>query len=293
MAASNQTNSRAVGRSVEVAGGAGLLPFQAAILLLRTPGLKRYAALPLLVNLVLYVLAATAAFYLVWRWDLSAPSWDFLWGTGALLSRTLSWVLATLKWVVAIPLILLFCYFTFAAAGMIVASPFNDMLSARVEQALCAQTQRPAMPVGVQARAAVLSVVDAVWITMKQLFFMLLVLPLALIPFVGFVPLFLVMAYFTGIAYVDTSMARNGLRPRHKGPMIMRYRWQILLLGLGAELLFLIPFTGMLILPLGVTAGTMLYCRWDWDATLKATGQDPPAWFAAPRLRQSQEAAQR
>ena len=274
-----------VNRSSPTASDALLLPLHAAMLLLRTRGLKRYAVLPLLVNLVLYVLAAMAAFYLIWRWDLSVPSWDFLWSTGALLSKVLNWVLATLKWAVGIPLILLVCYFTFTAAGMIVASPFNDMLSARVEQVVCEPTQRPSVPIGVNTRAAVLSVLDAMWIVMKQLFFMAMALPFLLIPVVGFVPLFLVTAYFTGVAVVDTSMARNYLRTRHKMPMIRLHRWRVLLLGLAVEVLFLIPFAGLLILPLGVTAGTMMYCGWDWKALLESSRQEPPTGFVAPRMR--------
>lgn len=285
MATTDQTNGHTDNRSTGTSFDALLLPLHAAALLLRTPGLKRYAALPLLINIVLYFFVAIAAFYFLWHWDLSAPSWDFLWGTGAVLSRAVSWTLTTLKWVVSVPLILVICYVTFTTVGMIVASPFNDMLAARVEQAQCETGQRPPVPVRVQIRAAVLSLLDAAWITTKQLFFMLLVLPFALIPIVGFVPLLLVTAYFTGLGFVDTSMARNYLRPRHKKLTIRLHRSRILLLGLGAELLFLIPFTGLLILPLGVTAGTMLYCRWDWNAIVKSAGQDLPEGFTAPRLR--------
>ena len=61
------------------------------------------------------------------------------------------------------------------------------------------------------------------------------------------------------------------------------HRFQMLGLGMAMEILFLIPFAGLLMLPVGVTAGTLLYCRIDWTQWLAANKLDRPPGFCPPR----------
>jgi CysZ protein len=259
-----------------------LLPLRAAALLIRHSGLKRHAILPLIVNLFAYAIAVATAVFLLWHWDLRVPQWEFLWWFGAALAWVLNLVLALLKWVVAIPLIMVVCYFTFTIVGMILASPFNDMMSQRVECAVCGQQDRPRLALRQNVRVTVLSVLDSAWIVFLQLLFMLLAVPFLFVPVLGAVPLFLIVAYFTGLGFLDTSMARNLLRHRHKRPAIAAHRWRLLGLGLGMEVLFMIPFAGLLMLPVGVAAGTLLYCDCDWPVLLRTRGLEVPHGFVPP-----------
>jgi uncharacterized protein involved in cysteine biosynthesis len=55
-------------------------------------------------------------------------------------------------------------------------------------------------------------------------------------------------------------------------------------MGIALQLLFLIPFAGLLILPVGVASGTIGYCERDWERILAEAGVEPPRGFAAPRI---------
>ena len=54
-------------------------------------------------------------------------------------------------------------------------------------------------------------------------------------------------------------------------------------LGMALQLMFAIPFVGLLVMPIGVTAGTILYCHTDWER-LARNGWQPPDGFVPPRL---------
>ena len=262
-----------------------LLPIEAAWLLLRAPGLKRYALLPLLASCLLYVVAFGVLIYLLAHWEFSVGEWNFWGPVGGWFSTALNWSLSTLKWLVAIPLALAISYFTFTLLGMVIAAPFNDMLSERVERALCRPNQDLSLPLTLTLKLTLIGIVDAIRILLMQLAAMVLVLPLLLLPIVGFLPLFLVVAYFTGLGFFDVPMGRNYLRWRYRKPAIHLRRSELLGLGVGMEVLFLIPFAGLLLLPLGTTAGTMLYCRSDWTRILSEHGVEPPEEFVPPKVK--------
>lgn len=262
------------------------LPWRGAGLLLRNRKVKRIAILPLVVNLLVYAVALGVFFHLLSQWTVSDVAWSFWWGTG----ETLSWVAnsmgSVLKWVVGIPLALLVSYFTFTTVGMLLASPFNDILSERLERVLCEEWTHPPQTWRFMLRSTCWSAFDSLRIVLRQAFLCILCLPLLLIPVVGFLPLFLVCAYYTGLGFLDVGMARNLLRDRHKRPAIREMRWTFFGLGLAMELCFLVPFLGMILMPVGVASGTLLYCRIDWARLFRENGWDYPEGFVPPQLRQ-------
>lgn len=258
------------------------LPLRGASLLMRRRRLKRFAILPLIANAVLYVIVLAVAVWFIGSWDPQVGEWQFWGPVGGWLSTAVNWSAGPLKWLVAIPLLLAFCWFTFQVVGMIVASPFNDILSERVERTLCFPKEQLDVPLRLTAANAVVGVLDSTKIVALQVVATILVLPLLFVPVVGAVPLLLVTAYFAGLGFFDVSMARNDLRYRHKRAKISDIRAELFGLGVAMELLFLIPFMGLLMLPVGVTAGTMLYCGIDWEAHFERRGITPPRTWQAP-----------
>ena len=136
---------------------------------------------------------------------------------------------------------------------------------------------------GLTLKGTIYSLWGSLVIALTQIACALLVLPLVLVPVVGFVPLFVVNAYFTGLGFFDVGVARNLLRMPHKRAMLSEHRWQVLGLGVSMQLLFMLPLVGLLMLPLGVTAGTMLYCDCDWAGVLKKRGLLFPPGFHPPQ----------
>ena len=106
-----------------------LLPWQAGSLLLRTRQLWAVALLPLAVNLLLYVALMTLAVWAVFSWQ---PVWLQELREAGIPGNAVAWSLIILKWIVAMPVLLVVVYFSFTAVGMVVAAPFKDLLSARV-----------------------------------------------------------------------------------------------------------------------------------------------------------------
>ena len=261
------------------------LPLRAFRFLLARRGVKRFAILPMLATLVVYTLVILLALWLFsqWDWGVSGEPWQFWGGFVSWLHRLVDGTLDVVKWIAAVPVLLAVCYFSFTAVGMIVGAPFNDLLSERVERSVCGEQARPQLSKGARLRSMVMTTGDAVKLVCKQIFFMILVLPFLLVPVVGFVPLLLVTAYFSGVGFVDIAMSRNGFNHALKKPVFKEKRWLILGLGLAMELLFLIPFAALLILPLGVTSGTLFYCYYNWDAYFEQRGRTAPPEFVHPR----------
>ena len=234
-----------------------LLPWQAGSLLLRTRQLWAVALLPLAVNFLLYVALMTLAVWAVFSWQ---PVWLQELHEAGMPGNAVAWSLIILKWIVAMPVLLVVVYFSFTAVGMVVAAPFNDLLSARVEQVAGAAAPE-AVPSCWMTQVAA-TMLGSLRLLGLQIFCSLLVIPFLLVPAVGFVPLLLVTGYFGGLAMVDVAVARHDPTAGRLSRAIPGRRREVLALGVAMELLFFIPFAGLLFLPLGVTAGTLMHERW-------------------------------
>ncbi len=259
-----------------------ILPFRGMKYLLQNRGLKRFAALPLIVNIVLYCLALAVFFYFLWNWQVSDVSWQFWGPVGGWLAQAVNWMGWAVKLVVAM-VALAASFFTFTAVGMVVGSPFNDFLSEKVEMIYTGRTEKLDLPFKFTAKATMLSLFDSLRNSGKQLFFTICTLPFLLVPLVGFVPLFLVGGYFAGFGYLDSAMARNFLRPQQKKLISQKRFWNLLGFGVAMQALFAIPLLGMLLMPVGVVAGTLLYCSEDWDGLLASASMERPAGFLPPK----------
>lgn len=258
------------------------LPLTGAKILLRSPRARRQALYPLIASLLVYALIIFIAIWLTNRFAPQPVAWEFWWKLGATLSATVNYLLPIIKWLVCIPLLLAVCFFTFSFVGMIIASPFNDLLSESMEGKITGGREAETFSIKLTLRSMLISLYSSLRIVCKQGLCALVCLPLLFIPVVGAVLMFLVMAYFTGLGFLDIGMARNYLRYPHKMVAAKEWRWQLIGLGAAIELLLLIPLTGLLVLPLGVAGGTVLYCRIDWQRLLAKHNLEFPQGFTPP-----------
>lgn len=258
-----------------------VLPFKGVSFLFRSRGLKRFAILPLLFNIVLYAVALAVLFWFIGNWEIKPVEWDFWWSFGGWLGAAVNWLRGGLKLLAGIVAVMV-AFFTFTGVGLVLASPLNDLLSEKVEAVWCGKTKKLDLPWRFAARATFLSVCDSLRNLFKQLLCSLVCLPLLLIPVIGFIPLFLVGSYFSGFGFLDSAMARNFLRPRHKRLLSRKKFWRIIGLGASMQALFFIPLVGLLLLPVGVTAGTLLYCDNDWRRLFAEAGMTMPQGFVPP-----------
>ena len=243
------------------------LPVKAVKTILKYPGLKSMALVPVLVTTVIFACLIALFIYLINLLNLpNDVAWEFWGPCGQWLSASWNYLSGFfqgfLKWVVMQPLCLVVCYYIFSMVGMVLASPFNDMLSERVEKSVNPVTGTEVVPFSSKVMA--LSVYDSFVIVMKQLLASIPCLPLLLIPIVGMVPLLTVTAWYTGVGFLDLAMARNGKRRKDHKHIFSENKLKILGLGFAMEFLFMIPFFNLLLRPIGVTAGTMLCCGLEW-----------------------------
>lgn len=250
-------------------------PLEGAALLLRHRGLKRFAVLPLLVNIFIYALVIALFIWLLASLDLQVGEWQFLGPVGGWLSTALDYVLDTLKWIIAIPIILIVCYFSFTIVGLILAAPFNEMLSARVERRLHDPTALTGEGSPGMLRDTWVSLTDALQILLRQLLWTIIVLPLIFVPFIGWIPLFIVTGWFTGLGLVDPTLARHRRSRAEKDALMSARAGEVFGLGVATELMLLVPFLGLGMLPVAVTAGTIIAVNAD-PGTRAHPPDEPP-----------------
>ncbi len=109
-----------------------VLPLYGARLLISSPGALRYILLPALFSATVYFLLFGAGLVLLFRWDPQEIGWEFWGPVGGQLSTILNYSSGFLRWIIAIPLLLVIGYFSFTTVTMIIASPFNDALSSKL-----------------------------------------------------------------------------------------------------------------------------------------------------------------
>ncbi|MDR1535038.1 MAG: EI24 domain-containing protein [Planctomycetota bacterium] len=251
--------------------GGACLPIRGVSFLLTHRGLKRYAILPFMVNMVLYFFVFCLFIYLLWSWEPKPAAWDFWGPIGGWLAAGVNrfdWLLKLAAFLLAV----VFSFLSFTGIGMVIASPFNDLLSEKVIAARLGRCEN-APPAGSFALGAVLrNVGHSLLNLLLQLLFTLPTLPCLLIPVIGFLPLLLISGWFAGFGFIDIAMAGNSFRIRHKRMAAGKLFWRILGFGLAMQVCFAIPLAGLLLLPVGVTAGSLAYGDEDWAEVFATSG---------------------
>ncbi len=258
-----------------------LLPYLALLLILKNKSLWPYMIIPLILSVTIYACAFAFLYYLLTLFDTNIQ-WEFWYSTGHYLSLTINWLLDTSKWFIAIPLALITTYYSFASVSQIIASPVADYCSEKTENIITHPKNNQRIPLRLNITSTAYSLVESIKLLCKQIFYTLISLVFLLIPVAGFLPLFLVTAYFTGRGFVDTPMSRNFMRSKHKKPFVKDRKYLIFGLGIAIESLFLIPGVGIFVLPIGIVSGTMIYCDNDWRKMFKDHNLDTPQGCQLP-----------
>jgi CysZ protein len=152
--------------------------------------------------------------------------------------------------------VLAIALFTFTIIGTAVASPFLDLLGARVENAYLPSGR------GVDSsfiRDTFRSVGDTIRMLVLQIVVLLISLPLNLIPVAGTVAWIGIGAWLAAFDYLDFPLARHHYHWKERWAFLRRHAWPALGFGVGVFGLLLIPFLNLFILPIAAVAGTLLY----------------------------------
>jgi CysZ protein len=228
-------------------GAAALLQ---GLSLLNTPGLRRFVAIPLLVNVLLfigsiYVLAGQFS-VLVTEWLTYLPEW-LLW---------LEWFF----WIVFALTALLLVFYTFSILANIIASPFNSLLAEAVEKHLTGQP----LPSNGSFIEALKQAPAAMLDELRKLGYMaLLAIPILILSFflAPVAPFLWALfgAWMLALEYGDYPMGNHNIRFGEQRAKLRDNK--LLSLGFGGATLLgtMIPLVNFLVMPAAVAGATKLW----------------------------------
>jgi CysZ protein len=223
--------------------------------LIRQPGLRSFVIIPLLINIAIIV-------GLTWLFGNQLDAWLAGWLGG--LPDWLAWLETLLWWLGFLLALLLFCYF-FTLLANLIASPFNGVLSARVEQHLTGRKPDndnslwAEMRIGVttELRKLAYHLWRAVLLGLLSLVLLLIPGMAAVIPFLWFG----FGAFMLALEYLDHPMANRGLPFKRKLQYLKSRRGLSLGFGSAVTLLTMIPLANLLVMPAAVAGATALWVR--------------------------------
>jgi uncharacterized protein involved in cysteine biosynthesis len=231
--------------------------------LLTRPGLRRYVAVPLAVNLLVFGLgiwAGAAGFdVLMDRLRASIPGW-------------LAW-LEWLLWPLFVLALLIVVFYTFTLVANLLAAPFNGLLAEQAERIITGRDTQDATDWGRLLRELPGTLADELRKVLYSLLWSIPFLLLALfVPLIGPLLWFLFSAWVLALQYVDFPMGNHGLKFRQMRTSL----WRRLPLGLSfggaVSLATAIPVVNFAVMPAAVAGATLMWCKELQEALQLATG---------------------
>lgn len=231
--------------------------------MLNVPGLRRYVWLPVVVNVLVFGgLFWIGAEWLqaLMNWLVPQPSEIRIEGW---LGEVLDFLVIAVRWLLW-PLFLLAAFvvlfYTFTAVANLIGSPFNGMLSARVEARVTGRLPEEASGGGLFVEA-----IGAVRDELRKIaYFALLAIPLLILFFVPVAnlltsPLWLLYgAWIIALEYMDYPLGNRGITFREQRRLARSRRMLHLGFGAGVLAMTLIPVVNLVAMPTGVIGATLL-----------------------------------
>lgn len=231
-------------------------PFRSVRLLRQHLRLLPYIVIPFVINVAVF----SGAVYI---------GLDFFGNTVvAQLPQGEAWywaILYWLVWTIAVLVTAVLVFFTFTVVGNLIASPFNELLSERTEEALSGTSSEAPFSLRqfmLDAWHTLLMEAKKMWIFVVV---MLLILPLNLVPGVGN-SLYTVLAvtltlFFLSFEYLGFVMVRKRKFFREQKDYILARKFLMLGFSCGVMAILAIPFFQLLCIPLAVIGVTRLWCE--------------------------------
>jgi CysZ protein len=215
-------------------------------------GIRKFVAIPLLINIGLF----SAAIYIISQ---QIDSW-----LESLLPSWLSW-LTWLIWPLFFVTVLLVVFYSFTLVANLIAAPFNSLLAARVEMHITGKR-----PIDINAekifslafaRLALRSINSELH---KMLYFLLWLIPLVAITFTPIINItapfcwFVYAAWSFTLEYTDYPLANRGMLFSEVRQYNRDNRMRTLGLGTGIFIITSIPLINFLAMPVAIAGATAL-----------------------------------
>ncbi len=218
-----------------------------------SPGLRRYVILPLLVNVLVFALTAwigSRYFAEFIAWALPQEGW----------LHYLEWLL----WPLFVLAYLLVTFYTFTVVANLIASPFNGILAARVEEKLTGRLP-PDAATGLmdEILPAVAGEISKLWYFVVRAVPVLILMVIPGLNVVGSVLWVLLGFWFLALEYLDYPMGNHHLRPAEQRRRLRAHPFRAWAFGAGANLLMMIPVLNLAAMPASVAGATRFWLALD------------------------------
>lgn len=224
--------------------------------LVRTPGLRRFVVMPLIVNLAIFA-------GLGWWINSLAAGW--LQSLSLFSSLGDWWIInaleTILRWLVSLVLFFSLAYF-FTLVANLLGAPFNGLLSERVEAHLTGQTPDQAPGWLTLVKSIPRTIVSEF---SKLLYLIICIVPLLILQFIPLINLvaplllFLFGAWMFALEYMDYPMGNHGALFRDVRKRLRKHRSKAFGFGSAVALLSMVPVVNLVIMPVAVAGATALY----------------------------------
>lgn len=225
--------------------------------MLTRPGLRRYVAIPLLINILVFGVGIWWSYAsltpLITGWVEKAIAWLPDW------ADWLATLLGGFLWLIFAVAGLIVVFYTFTAIANLIASPFNGLLAEQTEKLLSGQSPDSGTSLWKEIVSAPVQEIN------KLLYFVLWALPLLvlfLIPGLNVAAPFiwaLFSAWMLCLQYVDYPMGNHGIRFKDQRRIMRRDRALGIGFG-GVTLVFtLVPVLNFVAMPSAVIGATAMW----------------------------------
>lgn len=234
----------------------GLQCVRRGFTLIREPGVRRYAVVPLLINIIVYVFVGWLLFTQFTGWiDGLTPlnRWESL------------WIIQALKTVIEIVLgggLLLAALYTFTLVANLIGAPFNGLLAEKVEARLRGTALDTGESWGAVIKSVPISILSELRKWLYVIFWLIPIGLLHLIPGLQVIAPFLLLAFGAwvfALEYLDYPMGNHGFRFGGVRKLARQQRASALGFGSGVALLTAIPVLSLIAMPVAVAGATALY----------------------------------
>ncbi|MGI9265506.1 MAG: sulfate transporter CysZ [Gammaproteobacteria bacterium] len=211
---------------------------------------RLHVLLPMIVNIVVFSLGIAWLVDATGNLQATAEAWLPAW---------LDW-LAWLLWPIAVVGVLVVVWLGFTLMANLLGSPFNGLLSERVQQQYAPGLGVGSLPVWQEAIKA------PYFELVKIAYFAVLAIPPLLLSFVPVVNVLapLVWAVYgswiLAVEYCDYPMSNVGIRLRDQKTILRQDRWRVLGFGAGVMTLTVIPGLNLVAMPSAVIGATLMWC---------------------------------
>ncbi len=219
--------------------------------LIRKPGIRRYVIVPTVINtLVLIVLIAiSVSKFEGWVTAITNMLPDWL--------SFLSWVI----YLVGLIVVAFVLFYSFMIVANLIASPFNAVLSAKIEEALTLGHLHPDTDLLSMILGAIAREISKVLYLLPRLVLLML---LSVIPLLNtFAPLLWILfgGWMVAIQYCDYAADNNLVGFRVLRERMLVHKLSAVSFGIPINIMLAIPLINLFLLPIAVAGGTVFWVR--------------------------------